>query len=211
MPDVSSVFPPAFAALAAAHFMALISPGPDFFLLCGHALRGGFKGSVFICVGIALGNAVYIAAAIAGWSAIKDHPAVFSAIAFVGAVYLAWMGCMLLGAKPGRLGKEVDGSRLAPLAQLGAGLGSALLNPKNALFYLSLMTVILGPDVSLAGQIACGLWMFGAVLLWDMALAAAIGHRAVQAFFAQKLYLVERTAGLALAAMAVWMGFAAWG
>jgi hypothetical protein len=37
--------------------------------------------------------------------------------------------------------------------QILLGLGSALLNPKNALFYLALMTALLGPDVTLAGDL----------------------------------------------------------
>jgi threonine/homoserine/homoserine lactone efflux protein len=36
--------------------------------------------------------------------------------------------------------------------QLLLGLGSSLLNPKNALFYLALMTSLLGPDVTLLQQ-----------------------------------------------------------
>lgn len=31
MEQVTTLFPPAFPALALAHFMALLSPGPDFF------------------------------------------------------------------------------------------------------------------------------------------------------------------------------------
>jgi threonine/homoserine/homoserine lactone efflux protein len=31
------LFPSAFLALALAHFVALLSPGPDFFLLVGYA------------------------------------------------------------------------------------------------------------------------------------------------------------------------------
>lgn len=33
MEPLSVLFPPAFPALALAHFVALLSPGPDFFLL----------------------------------------------------------------------------------------------------------------------------------------------------------------------------------
>ncbi len=33
------IFPPAFPSLALAHFVALLSPGPDFFLLVGYAIR----------------------------------------------------------------------------------------------------------------------------------------------------------------------------
>lgn len=38
-------FPSAFLALALAHFVALLSPGPDFFLLVGYAARYRLRGS----------------------------------------------------------------------------------------------------------------------------------------------------------------------
>lgn len=41
MEQVTTLFPPAFPALALAHFMALLSPGPDFFLLVGYAVETG--------------------------------------------------------------------------------------------------------------------------------------------------------------------------
>ncbi|MDU7100590.1 MAG: LysE family translocator, partial [Enterobacter sp.] len=49
-------FPSAFLALALAHFVALLSPGPDFFLLVGYAARYRLRGSAGLCVGIAAGN-----------------------------------------------------------------------------------------------------------------------------------------------------------
>ena len=50
------LFPSAFLALALAHFVALLSPGPDFFLLVGYAARYRVRGSAGLCVGIAVGN-----------------------------------------------------------------------------------------------------------------------------------------------------------
>jgi threonine/homoserine/homoserine lactone efflux protein len=49
--------PAAFPLLALSHFVALVSPGPDFFLLAGYAIRYRLRGSAGIGPGIALGNA----------------------------------------------------------------------------------------------------------------------------------------------------------
>ena len=43
---VTQLLPPAFPALAVAHFLALLSPGPDFFLLVGYAIRYRLRGSI---------------------------------------------------------------------------------------------------------------------------------------------------------------------
>lgn len=61
--------------------------------------------------------------------------------------------------------------------QLLLGLGSSLLNPKNALFYLALMTSLLGPAVTLLQQTVSGLWMVSVVFFWDLLLRARLRCR----------------------------------
>ncbi len=63
---------------------------------------------------------------------------------------------------------------------------------------MSLMTVILGNGVTLAQQIACGVWMFLAVLLWDLLIAAFIARPQVQQQLSAYIHLVERVAGAIL-------------
>lgn len=204
MPDaISALFPATFPALALAHFVALLSPGPDFFLIVGHAVRGRLRGAALICVGIALGNALYIGLAIIGWAGLKQHPALYRTIEFAGACYLAWMGYMLLRSSRSAIGTAFDAkTALSKKAQLFAGLASALLNPKNAIFYLTLMTGLLGPGVTLTQQATAGVWMVSVVLLWDLAVAAGISHPKMQAALATKIPLIECVAGLVLAALA---------
>ena len=202
MTSLDYLIPAAFPALVLAHFVALLSPGPDFFLIAGNAIRHNLRGSRFICLGVALGNAVYIAVAILGWSGIRDNPQVFSVIETVGAFYLLWIGVQLLRSCPQALALDSNENQVPGiLKQLFLGINSALLNPKNALFYMSLMAVILGPDVTLLQQIVCGVWMVLAVFLWDLFVAGAIGHQSVRDVLNRKIHWVERGAG------AVLMGF----
>ncbi|RDE18404.1 LysE family translocator [Motiliproteus coralliicola] len=195
-----SLIPAAFPALALAHFVALLSPGQDFFLIAAHAVRHRLDGSRYICVGVALGNAIYIAVAILGWSGIRDLPWLFSTIEILGAGYLGWIGIQLLRSRPAELSLETTATQAPPgrLRQLLLGLNSALLNPKNALFYMSLMTVILGSEVSLTQQLFCGAWMVLAVLGWDLLVASMIGQQRVQHYLRQRLHWFERSAGVVL-------------
>ncbi len=77
MHTLSTLFPAAFPALALSHFVALLSPGPDFFLLVGYAVRYRIRGSIGLCLGIAAGNALYIVLAIVGWGASAPGAAAF--------------------------------------------------------------------------------------------------------------------------------------
>ncbi len=199
MSPFAELFPAAFPLLALAHFVALLSPGPDFFLLAGHAVRHRLRGSAYICVGIALGNAVYIAIAIAGWSGIRDNAPLFQLIELLGAGYLLWLGGQLIRSRSRSLALQAEpGAPLSATRQCLMGLASALLNPKNALFYMSLMTVILGSEVTLTQQIACGSWMFMAVLGWDLLVAGMIAHPRLQRLLDAKIHLIERGAGAVL-------------
>lgn len=90
--------------------------------------------------------------------------------------------------------------------QLAMGLGSSLLNPKNALFYMSLMTTLLGSQVTLKQQVSCGVWMFSAVLLWDLLVASVISLPLVQQRLGRVIHWIERGAGAVLLAIGLGMG-----
>ena len=203
---LSTLFPATFLLLAFSHFVALLSPGPDFFLLTGYAIRYRLRGSIGIVLGIAVGNAVYIALAITGWSALRHAPALFTLIELLGAGYLLWIGSRLIRSQPGTLtlnGTAIDVPSLS--RQFMLGMSSALLNPKNALFYLALMTSLSGASVTLLQQSVTGVWMVTVVLVWDLLLVRVIGMQKVQRRLAGCVWLIERGAGAVLMAFALWI------
>ena len=125
-------FPSAFLALALAHFVALLSPGPDFSCLW---LRGALSAARQrgLCVGIAAGNALYIVLVIIGWSALRQFTWLFTLIEVCGALYLLWIGSHLVRSQPQALALAETRQRCPSLIkQILLGLGSALLNPKCA-------------------------------------------------------------------------------
>lgn len=203
---MESLFPSAFPALALAHFVALLSPGPDFFLLIGFAIRYRLRGSAGLCVGIATGNALYIVLVIMGSSALRQFAPLFTAIELLGALYLLWIGVHLLRSRPQILAIPHTQQQCPSWRkQCLLGLGSALLNPKNALFYLALMTALLGPEVTLLQQSVSGIWMVLVVLLWDLALVTLIGLPTVQQRLSRSICWIERSAGAVLIVFGVWI------
>ena len=189
MHTLSTLFPAAFPALALSHFVALLSPGPDFFLLVGYAVR----------YRIAAGNALYIVLAIVGWGLLRQAPLLFLLIELLGAGYLLWIGSLLIRSRPATLAMEsVRAARPGFGRQLLLGLGSSLLNPKNALFYLALMTSLLGPAVTLLQQTVSGLWMVSVVFFWDLLLVSAIALPQIQRRLGAIVWRVERAAGAIL-------------
>ncbi|HCL6891647.1 TPA: LysE family translocator [Citrobacter freundii] len=193
---LSVLFPSAFPALALAHFVALLSPGPDFFLLVGYAVRYRMRDSTGLCVGIAIGNGLYILLAIIGWGILRQLPLLFTIIELLGALYLLWIGSLLIRSRPQTLtGADARSTCPGFGKQLLLGLGSSLLNPKNALFYLALMTALLGPSVTLLQQTMSGIWMTSVVLCWDLLIVMFIDLPQIQRRLTRGILWVERIAG----------------
>lgn len=191
-----------FALVAGAHGLALLSPGPDFFLVARAAIVFGTRRAMGVCLGIALGNAIYIAMAVAGLAASASAHGLFAVLQWAGCGYLAWLGWRLLRSRGSvDLPPSQDG-RATPhgtwLTQLGTGFLSAILNPKNGLFYASLFAVLAGQHTPVAIQVGYGVWMFLAVLGWDVAVAALVRHPVVMKRFARSVRGVERVTGVVL-------------
>ncbi|WP_244786136.1 LysE family translocator [Cupriavidus pauculus] len=195
-----------FAMVAGAHALALLSPGPDFFLVVRAAMVFGVRHASGVCLGIALGNGAYIAMAVAGLAASAGVHDLFSALQWMGCIYLAWLGWKFLRSR-GDVALSPQPAEPPPprayLSQVGTGFLSAILNPKNGLFYASLFAVLTGTHTPLAVQAGYGVWMFGLVLAWDIAVAAAVRHPAVMRRFARSVRMVERVTGAVLLCMAV--------
>ena len=185
-----------FVAVALAHFVSLLIPGADFFLIARTAMTRGWRQATGVCVGIATANGVCIAAAFSGL-AIVANPTVLVVVQLGGGVFLVWIGTAFV-----RSNARIDLTGPPPVARttwvkhVGLGLASGALNPKNALFYLSLASVLAGaPPQTL---IAYGVWMFSLVLAWDVGVALALGSRRAVARIGRLLPWLTKTAGVFL-------------
>ncbi len=168
-------------------------------------MRYRIRGSIGLCLGIAAGNALYIVLAIVGWGLLRQAPLLLL-IELLGAGYLLWIGSLLIRSRPATLAVEsVRAARPGFGRQLLLGLGSSLLNPKNALFYLALMTSLLGPAVTLLQQTVSGLWMVSVVFFWDLLLVSAIALPQIQRRLGAIVWRVERAAGAILMLFGLWI------
>ncbi|WP_312439832.1 LysE family translocator [Janthinobacterium sp.] len=193
-----------FLLIAGAHFLALLSPGPDFFLVARSSLAHGWRGASGACIGIALANAVFIVAAFGGLSVLRAGSTAFLVVQLAGCAYLFYLGWLFLRhAGTSSLDATPDTGKAHWRSGLAMGFVSAILNPKNALFYVSLATVLASRQTSTGAMTAYGAWMVLAVLAWDMAVALAIGSAALRQRFARALPLLERLSGAMLIVLSV--------
>ena len=192
-----------FFFIAVAHFLALLSPGPDFFLIARSALAHGWRGAVGACLGITLANGVFIVAAFGGLSVLRAGSTAFMVVRLGGCAYLLYLGWLFLRhAGKSSLDAKPATGKARWRGGIVMGFVSAILNPKNALFYVSLATVLASRQTSPAAMAAYGAWMVFAVLAWDMAVALAIGSTALRQRFARALPTLERLSGVMLILLA---------
>jgi threonine/homoserine/homoserine lactone efflux protein len=199
--------------IATAHFLALLSPGPDFFLITRTSLSSGWKVASGACLGIALANGVFIIAAFAGTTAMRPDSVLFVGLQLIGCTYLIYLGILFirhagandLGNTSRQISIEDPPAQQASAWQRATGMGflSGILNPKNALFYASLAAMLTGPHASPGWKTVYGTWMFSVVLLWDGLVAVMIGNQAVLRRFARALPWLERISGAVLILLAV--------
>ena len=191
-----------FLFIASAHFMALLSPGPDFFLILQTSLRMPLRYTLAVCCGIAAANGVYLLFAVTGLEVIREMSMLMTVLKYLGGAYLFYIGILLLKA-PARSIDEHEAKNFLRSRHLGrqftVGFMSAILNPKNAVFYLSLFTVMVSTKTSFALRSFYGVWMTMVVLLWDIFLAFVLGRPEIKQRLGRWIYYVEKIAGLLLA------------
>ena len=191
-----------FLLIASAHFMALLSPGPDFFLILQTSLRMPLRYALAVCCGIAAANGVYLFFAVTSLEMIREMTSLMLILKYMGGAYLLYIGILLLKA-PARSIAEQESANFLRTRHVGkqflVGFMSAILNPKNAVFYLSLFTLMVSPETPLDLRAAYGVWMTGVVLVWDMLLASLLSGKKVKQRLGKWVFFLEKAAGGLLA------------
>ncbi|MBE0586386.1 MAG: LysE family transporter [Desulfofustis sp.] len=193
-----------FMMIATAHFLALLSPGPDFFLILQASLSMPKRYGIAICCGIAAANSAYLLLAVLGLEAVKEMNWLMTILRYSGSCYLIYLGILLLRAPQQPLSSHIGTHPLQRqhfIYQVGVGFLSGILNPKNMIFYLSLFTAMVSPETRLATRYLYALWMLSIVFLWDSSIVILMTRTGVKSFLGNRVYLLEKASGIMLAAL----------
>jgi len=191
------MFEPQFFTLTSIYALALLSPGQDFFLIVKHALTHGYKKAWWSCLGIASGNTLYITLANIGHSYIIQYPLIASIIEIGGFLFLFYLGCLLLFAPKPNMDTSLHVSSKMAIKLFLQGLSSALLNPKNILFYFSILFTIVEPNTALHVKLFYGIWMILILLIWNMSVSVFFGNQRILRYL-HYFYYVQKLIGLGL-------------
>ena len=146
-------------ALAAIVLIAI--PGPNVVYIATRSMADGRRAGFVSALGLLTGTAVNVAAAAAGLAAVTaSSELAFDAIRYAGAAYLIGLGLHTLSGRGEGPGDEVvEPMRLGRVYRQGVLV--QLLNPKVALFFLTLFPQFVDPA---RGSVATQTLALGAIL-----------------------------------------------
>jgi threonine/homoserine/homoserine lactone efflux protein len=131
---------PRLVLFLTAALLLAVAPGPGMLYVLARSLAAGKREGVLSAFGTFLGGLGHVFAAALGVSMIlAKSAAAFSAVKYVGAACLGFLGMrMILGARRERF----EGETISPPLESGhnplwQGVATEVLNPKTALFFLS--------------------------------------------------------------------------
>lgn len=163
------------ATLATVHFIALMSPGPDFALVVQNATRYGRQTGVYIALGLSFGILLHSLLSLTGVSyLVHQQPTLFALVQIAGGSYLFYLGFGALKGTWQTLSSKIETSAEESSSSLllsnkrqafSRGFATNILNPKALVFFVSLMSTLVPASMSLTGK---GVALF---ILWSLSLA----------------------------------------
>jgi threonine/homoserine/homoserine lactone efflux protein len=187
-----------YGAFVIAVVVFLASPGPGNLALITSTGKGGVRGGLAATLGVIAGDQVLMWAAVAGVAALlAATPALFGAVQWLGAAYLAWLGWKMLTAKPG----DAPVLNIRPRQYFQQAAAITLLNPKAIVFYMAFFPLFVDPARHQ------GLVTFGAMAatIALLTFAYGLGMTLIVHFLAERLRanpligrLLEKLAGVFL-------------
>jgi len=191
--------------ITAVHLLAAASPGPDFVMVTQQTLSNGKKSGLLVSFGIALGLSVHILYSSLGLAAvIANSSSLLWLIRLLGGSYLIYLGIKGLRAKPRPADNQPSAFETGSAAKtITLGFLCNALNPKAPIYFVSLFTIVLSPELPLYQLIIYGLWIMLLQFLWFSFVATLLASPPVYRRFKQCGHYFDRVCGGAMLALGI--------
>ena len=138
----------------AASTALLLIPGPTVLLVLSYALSKGRSVAVASAAGVALGDFTAMSLSLAGLGAlVMTSAALFTALKWIGAAYLVWLGVKLLRSAP-RDGLALPRAEVTASGVFTHAAAVTALNPKSIAFFIAFVPQFLTAEAPLLPQFA---------------------------------------------------------
>ena len=209
-----STYWPEFLMVAAAHLMAVASPGPDFAIVLRQSLLAGRRAALLTSLGIGTAILVHVGYSLLGIGImIRSSDAAFSVVKWAGAAYLVYLAYRCLSAKPAIEDPAMaPTAREEPVGRRGAfftGFMTNVLNPKATLFFLALFSAGISAQTPRWIVVGYGVWMALATAAWFCLVSIIFTQASAAQRFRRQAHWIDRGTGLVLLLFALKLALAA--
>jgi RhtB (resistance to homoserine/threonine) family protein len=187
-------------------FFATVSPGPDFAFILKQGVTYGRKTSIYTALGIGSAVSVHIIYTIIGIGLIISKSLVlFTIVKFLGAGYLIYLGYKSFKSTGFKIDKEESSETITMKNKEAFLLGFLcnVLNPKAALFIISIFTVTISSNTPFTIQSIYGIACILIALSWYVFLAYVLSNDKIRVFFNRFGKWFDKTVGMILISMCI--------
>jgi len=197
---------PEFLTVIFIHLLGVMSPGPDFVMISKNSFIYSRKVGIYSSMGLALGILVHVTYSLVGIGfIISKSILLFSALKFLGAGYLIYIGYKSLKAKPQQITSQAKnaGNEMKNLAAVKMGFLTNVLNPKATLFFFALFTQVINQTTPKIIQVGYGLEMSLMTFAWFSFVAIVLSHKSIKERFGSIQHYLEKAFGAILIALGI--------
>lgn len=187
-----------------------MSPGPDFIMALRNSLTYSRKTGIYTAIGFGIGIGVHVLYCVFGLAfLIQSSPLIFNIIKFLGVAYLSYIGVMSIVSKSLNIdiGKQHHLADISALKAIRMGFLTNVLNPKATLFFLSLFTFVIGPNVPTLIALILGILMMINTAIWFSLVAVFFTQSKIRALFNRYQKVFNIIFGILLIAIAIKIAF----
>lgn len=198
-----------FMKIALIHFIALISPGPDFIFVSQTAVSRSRKEAMLGVLGITLGIVVWAGVALMGLTLILQKMAWLHQIIMICAgLYLLWMGVQML-----RSALQQHRQKVQPQADTSAlpkqgrsflkGFLTNLSNPKAVIYFGSMFSLFVGDATGAGERWGLFLLIIAETFVWFTLVASIFALPVMRGGYQRLAKWIDGVAGVLLAAFGI--------
>ncbi len=197
-----------FLTVALIHLLAVASPGPDFAVVVRESVANGRRAGTWTALGVGCAIFLHVTYSLLGIGLIVSQSIVlFSALKWLAAAYLVYIGIKALRAQPATPGAEeqlvAEPAQRTARGAFVSGFITNGLNPKATLFFLSLFTVVINPHTPLLVQAGYGVYLAAATAIWFCMVAWLFSQERVRAGFSRMGHWFDRAMGVVLVGLGI--------
>lgn len=195
--------------IAVVSLLAAISPGPDFFIVLRNSMVYSRRCGLMTALGVSAALIVHLSYTLVGIGLlIAESPFLYTLLKYVGVLYLFYLGTrgLLSSFKMGSASQEAYTKSATELSSRSAfmqGVLTNVLNPKCALFFISLFSQFIDPSTPLLVRVEYAIVNWSISLGWFVFLVLLVTGKMIHGKLHAFRVYIDRVMGSAL----IFLGF----